>query len=181
MMFIMELLTVLTVAQWLFRSRGEKPYKCSWEGCEWRFARSDELTRHYRKHTGAKPFKCNHCDSNYTVEAVCPLSQLQVEAQLDTAPCLAAGIKPTLPQPFESCPLNISLLLHHNEAPPFPADKLRLGRPLFCRLLPTPEQRRSPSGTAKHVNSLGEGMGKSVSLHSLLSVWQLLHDKRRRS
>ncbi|RLW00934.1 hypothetical protein DV515_00008348 [Chloebia gouldiae] len=43
--------------------RGEKPYKCSWEGCEWRFARSDELTRHYRKHTGAKPFKCNHCDS----------------------------------------------------------------------------------------------------------------------
>lgn len=41
---------------------GEKPYKCSWEGCEWRFARSDELTRHYRKHTGSKPFKCNHCD-----------------------------------------------------------------------------------------------------------------------
>ncbi|KAG9348710.1 hypothetical protein JZ751_029027 [Albula glossodonta] len=44
------------------RKCGEKPYKCSWEGCEWRFARSDELTRHYRKHTGAKPFKCNHCD-----------------------------------------------------------------------------------------------------------------------
>ncbi|KAH1002545.1 hypothetical protein HUJ04_008625 [Dendroctonus ponderosae] len=41
---------------------GEKPYKCSWEGCEWRFARSDELTRHYRKHTGAKPFKCRHCE-----------------------------------------------------------------------------------------------------------------------
>lgn len=41
---------------------GEKPYRCSWEGCEWRFARSDELTRHFRKHTGAKPFKCNHCD-----------------------------------------------------------------------------------------------------------------------
>lgn len=45
-----------------FHPPGEKPYKCSWEGCEWRFARSDELTRHYRKHTGAKPFKCNHCD-----------------------------------------------------------------------------------------------------------------------
>ncbi|KAB0357685.1 hypothetical protein FD755_008541 [Muntiacus reevesi] len=44
------------------RIDSEKPYKCSWEGCEWRFARSDELTRHYRKHTGAKPFKCNHCD-----------------------------------------------------------------------------------------------------------------------
>lgn len=42
-------------------STGEKPYRCSWEGCEWRFARSDELTRHFRKHTGAKPFKCHHC------------------------------------------------------------------------------------------------------------------------
>ncbi|XP_018407832.1 PREDICTED: Krueppel-like factor 6 isoform X2 [Nanorana parkeri] len=42
--------------------QGEKPYRCSWEGCTWRFARSDELTRHFRKHTGAKPFKCTHCD-----------------------------------------------------------------------------------------------------------------------
>lgn len=40
---------------------GEKPYKCSWEGCDWRFARSDELTRHFRKHTGAKPFQCAVC------------------------------------------------------------------------------------------------------------------------
>lgn len=39
-----------------------KKIRCMWEGCEWRFARSDELTRHYRKHTGAKPFKCVHCD-----------------------------------------------------------------------------------------------------------------------
>lgn len=45
---------------------GEKPYKCDWEGCEWRFARSDELTRHYRKHTGSKPFKCTHCDRRFS-------------------------------------------------------------------------------------------------------------------
>lgn len=45
---------------------GEKPYRCSWDGCEWRFARSDELTRHYRKHTGAKPFKCSHCDRSFS-------------------------------------------------------------------------------------------------------------------
>ncbi|XP_024258561.1 Krueppel-like factor 5 isoform X2 [Oncorhynchus tshawytscha] len=41
---------------------GEKPYQCSWEECEWRFARSDELTRHFRKHTGAKPFQCVVCN-----------------------------------------------------------------------------------------------------------------------
>lgn len=41
---------------------GEKPYRCHWPDCQWRFARSDELTRHYRKHTGAKPFKCKVCE-----------------------------------------------------------------------------------------------------------------------
>ena len=44
---------------------GEKPYSCSWEGCEWKFARSDELTRHHRKHTGMKPFKCHLCDRTF--------------------------------------------------------------------------------------------------------------------
>ena len=44
------------------KNTGEKPYQCTWQGCEWRFARSDELTRHFRKHTGSKPFKCKHCE-----------------------------------------------------------------------------------------------------------------------
>ncbi|KAF4531802.1 hypothetical protein B566_EDAN014508 [Ephemera danica] len=44
---------------------GEKPYRCHWPECEWRFARSDELTRHYRKHTGAKPFKCAVCERSF--------------------------------------------------------------------------------------------------------------------
>ncbi|CAD7004004.1 unnamed protein product [Ceratitis capitata] len=43
----------------------EKPYTCQWPECEWRFARSDELTRHYRKHTGAKPFKCVVCERSF--------------------------------------------------------------------------------------------------------------------
>ena len=41
---------------------GEKPYRCTWPECSWRFARSDELTRHYRKHTGQRPFKCQRCE-----------------------------------------------------------------------------------------------------------------------
>lgn len=43
----------MCVRLWSARTHtGEKPYECSWQGCSWKFARSDELTRHYRKHTG---------------------------------------------------------------------------------------------------------------------------------
>lgn len=45
---------------------GEKPYKCMWEGCMWKFARSDELTRHFRKHTGVKPFQCPDCERSFS-------------------------------------------------------------------------------------------------------------------
>ncbi|KFO24684.1 AP-1 complex subunit mu-1 [Fukomys damarensis] len=31
-----------------------------------RFARSDELTRHYRKHTGHRPFQCHLCDRAFS-------------------------------------------------------------------------------------------------------------------
>uniref|UniRef100_A0A3P8PI32 C2H2-type domain-containing protein n=1 Tax=Astatotilapia calliptera TaxID=8154 RepID=A0A3P8PI32_ASTCA len=44
---------------------GEKPYKCKWEGCERRFARSDELSRHRRTHTGEKKFACPMCLSRF--------------------------------------------------------------------------------------------------------------------
>ena len=58
---------VLICSVWcLFVRAGEKPYICNWEGCTWRFARSDELTRHYRKHTGDKPFKCTVCDRAFS-------------------------------------------------------------------------------------------------------------------
>ena len=40
---------------------GEKPFKCKWQGCERRFARSDELSRHRHTHTGEKRFVCPMC------------------------------------------------------------------------------------------------------------------------
>lgn len=45
---------------------GEKPFKCQWEGCEWRFSRSDELSRHRRIHTGEKRFTCPACHLRFT-------------------------------------------------------------------------------------------------------------------
>lgn len=44
---------------------GEKPFSCSWDGCDKRFARSDELSRHRRTHTGEKKFVCPVCDRRF--------------------------------------------------------------------------------------------------------------------
>ncbi|KAM3718748.1 Kruppel-like factor [Dirofilaria immitis] len=45
---------------------GERPYCCNWPSCLWKFARSDELTRHYRKHTGDRPFNCTLCCRSFS-------------------------------------------------------------------------------------------------------------------
>lgn len=49
----------------LFVFTGEKPFPCTWEGCERRFARSDELARHKRTHTGEKRFACTLCGRRF--------------------------------------------------------------------------------------------------------------------
>lgn len=41
---------------------GERPFHCTWPGCAKKFSRSDELTRHFRTHTGEKRFMCPLCD-----------------------------------------------------------------------------------------------------------------------
>jgi insecticidal toxin complex protein TccC len=37
---------------------GEKPFACAESGCGKAFAESGHLTRHFRAHTGEKPFVC---------------------------------------------------------------------------------------------------------------------------
>lgn len=44
---------------------GEKPFSCNWEDCDRKFARSDELSRHRRTHTGEKKFVCPMCERRF--------------------------------------------------------------------------------------------------------------------
>ena len=44
---------------------GEKPFVCDYKDCDRRFARSDELARHRRTHTGEKNFACPMCGHRF--------------------------------------------------------------------------------------------------------------------
>ena len=44
-----------------FSFSGEKPFNCPYTDCDKIFARSDELSRHKRAHTGEKKFVCPTC------------------------------------------------------------------------------------------------------------------------
>ncbi|NWY08264.1 KLF9 factor, partial [Nothoprocta ornata] len=48
-----------------FLPSGERPFPCTWPDCLKKFSRSDELTRHYRTHTGEKQFRCPLCEKRF--------------------------------------------------------------------------------------------------------------------
>lgn len=42
------------------------PHKTISHRCDWRFCRSDELSRHLRSHRNDRPFTCEQCDKKFT-------------------------------------------------------------------------------------------------------------------
>ncbi|KFV48850.1 Transcriptional activator GLI3, partial [Tyto alba] len=42
------------------RHTGEKPHKCTFEGCTKAYSRLENLKTHLRSHTGEKPYVCEH-------------------------------------------------------------------------------------------------------------------------
>ncbi|ODV84714.1 hypothetical protein CANARDRAFT_200432, partial [[Candida] arabinofermentans NRRL YB-2248] len=48
------------------KSRG-RIFQCSgYQNCSMSFTRSEHLARHIRKHTGERPFKCEHCSRRFS-------------------------------------------------------------------------------------------------------------------
>ena len=48
------------------RQKQPKIYPCPWKSCGKRFRRSDERKRHYRSHTGEKPYECDYCSRRFS-------------------------------------------------------------------------------------------------------------------
>lgn len=53
------------IYSFLYFLSGEKPFACTWDNCNRKFSRSDELSRHKRTHTGEKKFVCPVCNRKF--------------------------------------------------------------------------------------------------------------------
>jgi len=55
---------------------GERPFKCTFPGCNISMAQKSNLKKHMRKHTNEKPFKCPFCNKSYSDQSNLALRHL---------------------------------------------------------------------------------------------------------
>jgi hypothetical protein len=111
---------------------GEKPYKCTFEGCSYAAARSSDLRKHERTHTGEKPYKCEYPGCNYAAAQSSNLNRHQRKHTSNSLPNTSDNRPPVPALPnisddddtiiFEDVPPQIDIRsLHLNteiESPP---------------------------------------------------------------
>uniref|UniRef100_A0A8B9ILU0 C2H2-type domain-containing protein n=1 Tax=Anser cygnoides TaxID=8845 RepID=A0A8B9ILU0_ANSCY len=71
----------------------ERPFPCTWPDCLKKFSRSDELTRHYRTHTGEKQFRCPLCEKRFMRTFVAGVQNISTLCfPLTLSPSLGAAV-----------------------------------------------------------------------------------------